>query len=81
MFTADGDSENWELFRTVRVDPDISGFLENNNISYSGRIDSNFIGTLLSLVVPVFLFLGIWLYMIKRLQQKIVAHQNWDMPM
>ena len=27
MFTSDGDSEKGELFRTVRVDPDISGFL------------------------------------------------------
>ena len=70
MFTSDGDSEKGELFRTVRVDPDISGFLEDNNISYSGRIDSNFLGTLLSWVVPVFLFLGIWLFMMKRLQQQ-----------
>ena len=70
MFTSDGDSEKGELFRTVRVDPDISGFLEDNNISYSGRIDSNFLATLLSWVVPVFLFLGIWLFMMKRLQQQ-----------
>ncbi|MGB5615240.1 MAG: ATP-dependent zinc metalloprotease FtsH [Desulfobacterales bacterium] len=70
MFTSDGDSEKGELFRTVRVDPDISEFLEENNISYSGRIDSNFLGTLLSWVVPVFLFLGIWLFMMKRLQQQ-----------
>ncbi|MGD9355019.1 MAG: AAA family ATPase, partial [Desulfobacterales bacterium] len=70
MFTPDGDSEKGELFRTVRVDPDISGFLEENNISYSGRIDSNFLGTLLSWVVPVFLFLGIWIFMMKRLQQQ-----------
>jgi cell division protease FtsH len=70
MFTPDGDSEKGELFRTVRVDPDISGFLEENNISYSGRIDSNFLGTLLSWAVPVFLFLGIWLFMMKRLQQQ-----------
>ncbi len=70
MYTSDGDSEKGELFRTVRVDPDISGFLEDNNISYSGRIDSNFLGTLLSWVVPVFLFLGIWLFMMKRLQQQ-----------
>ena len=70
MFTSDSDSEKGELFRTVRVDPGISGFLEENNISYSGRIDSNFLGTLLSWVVPVFLFLGIWLFMMKRLQQQ-----------
>ena len=70
MFTSDGDAEKGELFRTVRVDPDVSGFLEDNNISYSGRIDSNFLGTLLSWVVPVFLFLGIWLFMMKRLQQQ-----------
>jgi len=70
MFTSEGDSEKGELFRTVRVDSDISAFLEEHNISYSGRIDSNFLGTLLSWVVPVFLFLGIWLFMMKRLQQQ-----------
>jgi|GEM_PF-2824328 len=70
MFTAGTDSADGKLFRTVRVDPDISQLLEENNIGYAGRIESNFVGTLLSWVVPVLLFLGIWVFMMRRFQQQ-----------
>ena len=70
MFSTTGESENGTPFRTVRVDPDISVFLEENNIPYSGQIDSNFLGNLLSWIIPVFLFLGIWFFMMRRFQQQ-----------
>ena len=70
MFQTNSDSANGEMFRTVRVDPDISGLLEENNVSYSGRIESNFFGTLLSWIIPVFLFVGIWLFIMRRFQQQ-----------
>jgi cell division protease FtsH len=58
------------LFRTVRVDPDISQLLEANNVNYSGRIPSNFLGTVMSWLIPIALFLGIWIFMMRRLQQQ-----------
>jgi cell division protease FtsH len=63
-------SQNGELFRTVRVDPDISQLLEENNVQYSGRIESKFIGTVLSWVIPIALFFGIWILMMRRFQQQ-----------
>jgi cell division protease FtsH len=33
-------AENGDLFQTVRVDTDISGLLEESNVTYSGRIES-----------------------------------------
>ena len=66
---ADG-SQNGEWFRTVRVDPDISRLLDENNVQYSGRIESNFFGTVLSWVIPIALFFGIWLFMMRRFQQQ-----------
>jgi cell division protease FtsH len=63
-------SEATELFRTVRVDPDISQLLEENNIAYSGRIESNLLGTILSWIIPIALFFGVWIFMMRRFQQQ-----------
>ena len=70
MAASDGSSEKGALFRTVRVDPDISQLLEENNVTYSGRIESNFLGTVMSWVIPIALFFGIWMFMMRRFQQQ-----------
>jgi len=70
MAASDGRSENGALFRTVRVDPEISQLLEENNVAYSGRIESNFFGTIMSWVIPIALFFGIWMFMMRRFQQQ-----------
>jgi cell division protease FtsH len=57
-----------ELFRTVRVDPDISQLLQENRVTFKGEIESTFFRDLLSWVLPIFLFVGIWFFMIKRMQ-------------
>ena len=58
------------VFRTVRVDPEISQLLEDNNVPYSGRIQSNFLGNLMSWLIPIALFFGIWVFMMRRFQQQ-----------
>ncbi|MGD9331403.1 MAG: ATP-dependent zinc metalloprotease FtsH [Desulfobacterales bacterium] len=70
LVSSDGDAGNGELFRTVRVDPEISQLLEENNVKYSGRIESNFFGTVMSWVIPIALFFGIWIFMMRRFQQQ-----------
>jgi cell division protease FtsH len=55
------------MFRTVRVDPDTSSLLEQYNVKFKGEIESRFLPTLLSWIVPVFLFVGIWYFLIKRM--------------
>jgi cell division protease FtsH len=70
MLSADGDTGNGTWFRTVRVDPDVSGFLEENNIQYSGKIETNFLGNLLSWLIPIFIIVGIWFFMLRRFQQQ-----------
>ncbi len=67
--TGDG-LEKETLFRTVRVDPDIAQLLDANNVQYSGRIQSNFLGTIMSWLIPIALFLGIWIFMMRRFQQQ-----------
>jgi cell division protease FtsH len=56
-----------QMFRTVRVDPDTSKLLEQYNVNFKGEIESRFLATLLSWVVPVFLFFGLWYFLMKRM--------------
>jgi cell division protease FtsH len=55
------------MFRTVRVDPDTSKLLEKFEVNFKGEIESRFLPTLLSWVVPVFLFFGLWYFLMKRM--------------
>ena len=70
MIPSEGSSDKGALFRTVRVDPGISELMEENNVTYSGRIESNFLGTIMSWVIPIALFFGIWMFMMRRFQQQ-----------
>ncbi|THB76225.1 MAG: ATP-dependent metallopeptidase FtsH/Yme1/Tma family protein [Desulfobacteraceae bacterium] len=63
-------SDRSTMFRTVRVDTDISDLLEENDVKFTGRIDSNFLGNLMSWLIPMALFLGIWFFIITRMQRQ-----------
>ena len=54
-------------FRTVRVDAETSKLLDPYNVSFKGEIESDFFKNILSWVVPVFLFFGVWYFMMKRM--------------
>ena len=62
-----GDAAQEVRFKTVRVDPDTSKLLEQYNVNFKGEFESQFLPTLLSWVIPVFLFFGIWYFMMKRM--------------
>ena len=55
------------LFRTVRVDPDLSSILEGYNVTFKGEIESTFLRDIFSWVVPIFIFVGIWYFMMRRM--------------
>jgi cell division protease FtsH len=61
-------SDQGQLFRTVRVDPEISELLSGHDVKFKGEVESTFVRDLLSWVIPVFLFVGIWFFMMKRMQ-------------
>ena len=67
--SGDGASSN-SLFRTIRVDPEISQLMDENSVKYSGRLENNFLGTLLSWLIPIGIFFGIWVLMMRRFQQQ-----------
>jgi cell division protease FtsH len=54
-------------FRTVRVDPEISELLANQDITFKGEIESTFFRNILSWVVPIFFFVGVWYLLMRRI--------------
>src|SRR6267143_123468 len=63
-------SKEQKLFTTVRVeDPDLVNGLSARNVTFSGVIESTFLRDLLSWVVPALVFVGIWLFAIRRFGQ------------
>jgi ATP-dependent Zn protease len=56
------------LFTTVRVDDaDLVPLLDQHGVQYSGRVESQWLATLLSWIVPTLLFFGIWLFVFRRM--------------
>ena len=70
MLTDSQNSGQGVRFRTVRVGPEIAQLLEEYKVPFKGEVESTFLRDLLSWVIPVFIFIGIWFFMIKRLQNQ-----------
>ncbi|WP_163340085.1 ATP-dependent zinc metalloprotease FtsH [Desulfopila sp. IMCC35008] len=62
------DSDAEILFTTIRVDTDLSQKLSEHNVRFSGRVENTFFTTLLSWVIPIFIFFGIWYLLMKKMQ-------------
>ena len=55
-------------FKTVRIeDPDLIKDLEAAKINFAGRIESNWLPTLLSWILPAVIFFALWAFLIKRM--------------
>jgi cell division protease FtsH len=59
-----------KLFRTVRVDPELANVLRESKVKFAGEIESTFLRDLLSWVVPVLLFVGVWMFLMRRFAEK-----------
>ncbi|HET8733666.1 MAG TPA: ATP-dependent zinc metalloprotease FtsH [Anaeromyxobacteraceae bacterium] len=58
-------------FSTTRVDRDLAADLAAGGVTVSGRVESTFLPTLLSWVVPALVFFGIWMFLARRMGQKL----------
>ncbi|MBK6958026.1 MAG: ATP-dependent zinc metalloprotease FtsH [Nitrosomonas sp.] len=54
-------------FVTTRVEPDLAEVLDKHNVVYSGVVQSTWVRDLLSWIVPTAIFVGIWLFVIRRM--------------
>ncbi|MBN1226377.1 MAG: ATP-dependent zinc metalloprotease FtsH [Deltaproteobacteria bacterium] len=70
MLNGDADQGGGTLFKTVRVDTEISALLDEYDVSFKGEIESTFLRDLFSWLLPVFLFFGIWYLLFQRLAGK-----------
>jgi len=66
------DKSGKKEFVTTRVDasPELLAELNKYNVKYSGAIESHFLADLLSWIVPVLLFFGIWYFVFRRFAGK-----------
>jgi cell division protease FtsH len=59
-----------KAFNTIRVDdPDLVRTLQERHVKFTGVIESTFLRDLLSWVVPLALFVGLWWFMFRRMGQ------------
>ncbi|MBI3304186.1 MAG: ATP-dependent metallopeptidase FtsH/Yme1/Tma family protein [Deltaproteobacteria bacterium] len=59
-----------QQFLTVRVEPELAEKLTAHHVRFAGEIESTFIHDLLSWVLPVLLFFGIWMVLMRRFAQR-----------
>jgi cell division protease FtsH len=57
-------------FVTVRVEPELASELTNQNVEFSGEIESNVFATVLSWLLPVLFFVGLWFLLVRPLMQR-----------
>ena len=54
-------------FATTRVDPDFAQELQQYGVTYTGQIESTLLRDILSWVLPILVFFGIWALLIRRM--------------
>jgi len=63
----DKDPNKTELFKTLRVDPEISSLLEQHSVTFKGQVESTLLRDLFSWIFPLVLFFGVWYFLMKRM--------------
>lgn len=63
----DGQPDATQEFVTRRVDTDLSTELAKHNVVFRAQPESTFLRDILSWIVPILLFFGIWYFMMQRL--------------
>lgn len=56
-----------KYFVTTRVESDLAGRLDKHNVVYTGVIESTWIRDLLSWILPMGIFVAIWMFVIRRM--------------
>jgi cell division protease FtsH len=55
------------MFATTRVDPSFANDLQKYNVVVNGHVESTLLSDLLSWILPTALFIGIWMFVIRRM--------------
>jgi cell division protease FtsH len=57
-------------FVTTRVEPDLAAELDERGVTYRRVVENTFLRDLLSWVVPALVFLGIWMFLMRRFAER-----------
>lgn len=60
-------ADGFKDFVTTRVEPDLAEILDKHHVVYTGVVQSTWLRDLLSWIVPTAIFIGIWLFIIRRM--------------
>ena len=60
-------ADGFKDFVTTRVEPGLAEILDKHNVVYTGVVQSTWLRDLLSWIVPTAIFIGIWLFIIRRM--------------
>jgi cell division protease FtsH len=63
--------EGKSLFETRRVDPALAEELARHGVEYSARAEETWLPTLLSWIVPVLLFFGLWAFLLRGMANRV----------
>lgn len=59
-----------EEFKTVRVDPELSNTFEQYNVTFKGKVETTFFRDIISWMLPLLIFVGVWYLFMKRMASK-----------
>ncbi|CAO4132904.1 ATP-dependent zinc metalloprotease FtsH [Methylorubrum extorquens] len=59
------------VFVTTRVDPQFAEELQKYNVRYTGQVESTLMRDILSWILPVLIFFGIWAYLGRRMAKSL----------
>jgi cell division protease FtsH len=62
-----------KFFKTNRVDDGLAGDLQKHNVKFSGEVESKLFSTLLSWILPVLIFFGVWILLMRRVSGQLGA--------
>lgn len=63
-------SNGLEQFVTNRIEPGFAEELEKSGVKFSGRVENTLIRDILSWVVPVLIFFGLWMFFFRRIADR-----------
>ena len=63
-------SDGHEYIETVRIEPEFANDLARHDVKFSGVIESHWIAQVASWILPAVIFVGIWLFFIRKMADK-----------
>jgi cell division protease FtsH len=66
----EADPNGVKQFSTPRVDPELAAELEKYDVDFRGVVENTFFANVLSWVLPAVVFVGIWMFFMRRFAEK-----------